>query len=231
MAWVPPLIGLAGDLFGASSASKAQKKANEMNLQISREQRAWEENMANTAVSRRADDFERAGFNRLLAATGVGAATPSVSPPTMEPTFRSEWTKGATSQAVLLAEQLRNMRANTVNTAEEARQKKIINDDMERKGPGGINMYSWRKDTKALREAVEYDIAGIRKDMTSSQLKQLNEQMPFILKNLQQQAEKGKLDLDQIKSVVETLGLGAEQKANILQKLTNIVMQMMTAKE
>lgn len=71
------LAQLGGDIFASSMNYAAQKSANEANIKIAREARDWEERMSNTAVQRHTKDLEAAGFNRLLAATGGGASTPS----------------------------------------------------------------------------------------------------------------------------------------------------------
>ena len=76
---VTGISNLASNLFNIRST----KNTNEHNLQIAREQMAFQERMSNTAVQRYANDLEAAGFNRLLAAGGNSASTPSGSSATM----------------------------------------------------------------------------------------------------------------------------------------------------
>lgn len=99
-----------GEAFmGAHSAHKA----NRTNIMLARENRDWQERMANSEISRRADDIERAGGNRALAFTnGQGASSPSVASPTVEPTFRAN---GQASQIALTAAQLARNKAEIRN--------------------------------------------------------------------------------------------------------------------
>lgn len=85
-----PLIGaallgggfnIAGNMFNANQ----QKKVNDQNIWMARENREWETWMSNTAHQREVKDLQEAGLNPNLSATGgAGASTPGGSVPTLQ---------------------------------------------------------------------------------------------------------------------------------------------------
>lgn len=79
-----------GSIVSAFIGSDSQKKTNEANRQIARENNAFQASMANNAHQRQVADLEAAGLNPVLAAGGSGAASPQGSVAKMENPDRSE---------------------------------------------------------------------------------------------------------------------------------------------
>lgn len=220
-------IPLIGDVASGLMSADAQRSANRANLKNAREQRAWEQEMSNTAVSRRADDFEKAGFNRLLAATGVGASTPSVSAPINEPVIKpGQFNIGA---AAATAAQIAATKAATELTTQKARQEKVVADYMtEPVDSVGGTRGKFDLQTKTLQKSLDAELTRYRKDMTASQLKQFDAASEAVVQQAKQQAERGKIDLEQLKALIESFGLGAEAKAGLIKTLMQIILPLLT---
>ena len=70
--WVP----LAAAAVGGAASYLGQRETNQANLDIAREQMAFQRRMSNTAVTRRMADLKRAGINPILAGQ-MAASSPA----------------------------------------------------------------------------------------------------------------------------------------------------------
>jgi len=120
-------LGVGADVFGGLLGASAQKKANKTNIMLTRENRAWMEEMSSTSYQRAVTDLKAAGLNPMLAYAQGGASSPSTSAATVNPVdqlAKSVHSAGSKAmQAITMQQGLANVeltRAQTDKTLTEA---------------------------------------------------------------------------------------------------------------
>lgn len=197
-----PVIGLAGDLLGGHSAKKAQKKANEQNIALQREQQGWEERMSSTSYQRGTQDILAAGLNPMLAYSQGGASTPNVSAATVQ--TQDAEAKGiqragdrAMATAMQLA-QIRNLQSNSAKNEADATATNLQS-----------RITAWDEPYAAGNSANRAGLTAEQYNKTKAEADNLVQQ----LKNLKQDWERGEQDLRQRRNLEK--GLYELQKLQI----------------
>lgn len=185
-----PVIGdIAGALIGGSAAAKAQKRANETNVALQRENQAWEERMSSTSWQRGVQDMEKAGINPMLAISQGGASTPGSSAATVQSTGE-QWSDigkhvgsaaGIALQRKMMQKQLEQLDANIQKTLSEG--------EAVRATIPGLNAESAAKSTstrdimEAQARKLQEEIKSILKDQELKDLdiKQKQELLPLLV--------------------------------------------------
>lgn len=231
--FIKPLIGPIADIGTAIMGSDSQRQANRQNILQSREQRAWEEMMSNTAVRRRADDIEAAGGNRALAFTsGSEASTPSYTPARVEPVFNGRLDFTGKAIAAMQAQQIQ---AQTRLTSAQAQGQEIKNsvDNVFAPQVAALNLDIKQalKDTKTweydhlqqkLDQALSTALAEQRNKeantaMTGLQAKQFAEMTDAVKRLAIAQAREQEIDVEALENLASIGGTTADKARGVVQ--------------
>lgn len=164
------LVGaLGGSLIGGLFGSSGQKSANKANIQLGREQMAFQERMSNTAYQRAVGDMQAAGLNPMLAYSQGGASAPVGSMPQVQNEASAGMSSAAQGAAVAQAMAgLMKTKADTdyvVAQAEKTRSEtmdqklntaRLIADTEKAKQSGNLDFQ------RQLREAMETALGELR---------------------------------------------------------------------
>lgn len=174
-------------------------------------------------------DVAAAGLNPVMAATGPGASTPSLSPAQVQPEFKADDLKGVVSSAMLLKQTLAQMKANTEKTAQEARATKVDADIKERigneKADTELGLLTEQEDAVRqdnARRIIDRRIRLIEEDMTAAQLEQFKKMMPLLEQQIRQQVATDKINLDALTNIASVGGVEASKAMPIIKALIDM---------
>jgi len=119
------IAGVGSSLLGGIFGSSAQRRANQTNVKLQREQREWEERMSNTAWQRASADMAKAGINPMLAVSQGGASTPNVSAATVQTEDALPRSIASAGDKAMQALTLQNMKLNNEILGEKAQQENM----------------------------------------------------------------------------------------------------------
>lgn len=213
-------IPLVGSAVEAWANQDAQHRANRTNIKLQREQQAWEKDMSNTAIQRRAADIEAAGGNRALAFTnGSEASTPTVAPARVDPARYDS--KGLTS-GIMAKAQLANIQADTAAKLAEATSKQV-QARIDAAGEASKKEFTINRNVEAYEwDDLKTKILRHQDVSTAAEAKRLRETVDQMVAMAKQNAETGQLNLDALRNIARVGGIEASRMKDILKLIIDL---------
>lgn len=172
------LLSGAGSLVSGLLGYRAQRETNETNINLGREQMAFQERMSSSAYQRAVKDMQAAGLNPMLAYSQGGASSPMGSMPQVQ---------NAVSTGMATAQQSAQVMqgiAQVVNTLAETDKKRAETELIDRQTlprelygfQGWSNLYRTHEETRKLS--------------TGANLDEANAEVAYVMKKLREAEEK-----------------------------------------
>ncbi len=178
MAWASVLGSLGGSLISGLFGNSAQRRANETNIMLNRENRQWMEDMSSTSYQRVTKDMLAAGLNPMLAYSQGGANVPNNSAATVQPVDAGAKAIGNAAGTALAAMQTS---AQTQKTEADARLTRAKAQIEESNVPFAERMAEWQ-----LNNAQQQFYSSMSSmQLNDEQKRKLQEQWPLIREELQ----------------------------------------------
>lgn len=221
MAYWAAIGQIAGEVGSAWLSSDSQHKTNRMNLRLQRENQAWQRDMSNTAIQRRAADIEAAGGNRALAFTnGSEASTPTTTPARMDPVRFNSPNLGT---AILAAKQAANIQKDTDIKTQEERSAKVKADlDEFTYDAKGLDQKTTHLEHQ-VRETIDTKLKHMERDLTAAQLDVFNKTKDAMITMAINDAKESTINVEALENYAKAHGLEAERAVGLVGAIVDTV--------